>query len=106
MPEATLSEQARLDIEEAHDWWAENRSIEQASRWYQALLERILTLEEDPERFGLAPEDALFPYEIRQLLFGLGPTPTHRVVYTICPDQILVLRVRHVAQGPLGGDGI
>ncbi len=106
MPEVCLSEQACHDITEAHDWWAENRSVEQADRWYRSLAQHILALEENPQRCGLARENSSFPYELRQLLFGLGSAPTHRVVFTIRPDQVLVLRVRHVAQQPLGGDEI
>lgn len=29
-----ISERAAVDIEEAATWWAHERSIEQASRWY------------------------------------------------------------------------
>ena len=106
MPEVTLSERACRDIDDAHNWWAENRSTEQADRWYRGLVQRVFALEEAPQRCGLAPENSSFPYEIRQLLFGLRSKPTHRVVFTIRSDQIIVLRVRHVAQGPLRVDEI
>ena len=47
---------------------------------------------------ALAAENARFPYEIRQLNFGLCPKPTHRIVYTIRPTVVAILRVRHLAQ--------
>jgi len=106
MPEVSLTEQACRDIEDAHAWWAENRSAEQADRWYRELVGRIVGLEEAPQRYGFAPENPHFPYEVRQLLFGLSSVPTHRVVFTIRPDQVLVLRVRHVAQRPLASDDV
>lgn len=30
--------------------------------------------------------------------YGLGPRPTHRVLYEIRGDEVLVLTVRHLAQ--------
>jgi hypothetical protein len=55
-------------------------------------------LEHNPERFALAAENDRFPYEIRQLNFGIGRKPTHRLVYTIRPREVVVLRLRHLAQ--------
>jgi hypothetical protein len=46
----------------------------------------------------LAPENERFPYEVRQLNFGIGRKPTHRIVYTIRPREVVILRVRHLAQ--------
>jgi hypothetical protein len=39
--------------------------------------------------------------EIRQLDFGLGKHPTHRIVSTVADDVVTILRVRHVAQDAL-----
>ena len=41
------------------------------------------------------------PYEIRQLNFGLGSKPTHRLVYAIRRDRVVILRVRRLAQQSL-----
>jgi plasmid stabilization system protein ParE len=35
---------AKRDIQEAHDWWAEHRSAEQAGRWYVGIRAAILSL--------------------------------------------------------------
>jgi plasmid stabilization system protein ParE len=80
------------------DWWAKHRSAEQASRWLRGIEKAILGLAKNPERFGLAPENGHFPIEVRQLLFGLGRTPTHRVLFTIRPDSVFVFDLRHVSQ--------
>ena len=77
MPEVVLSEQASRDIDAAYTWWAENRSVEQASRWYLGIVQRLLVLEKSPELCPLAPEDRFLPYVLRQILFGLGSRPTH-----------------------------
>jgi hypothetical protein len=55
-------------------------------------------LEQNPDRCALAPENDRFPYEIRQLNFGIGRKPTHRLVFTIRPKEVVILRVRHLAQ--------
>jgi plasmid stabilization system protein ParE len=79
-------------------WWAERRSGEQAERWYAAFLDAIETLSDNPERCPLAHENAAFPYELRELHFGIGSRPTHRALFTIRSDAVVVLSVRHAAQ--------
>ena len=39
-----LTDQAHRDLLEACTWWAENRSAEQAERWYDGLAKAILSL--------------------------------------------------------------
>ena len=41
------------------------------------------------------------PYEIRELHYGLGLHATHRVIFTIRPDMVLILTIRHAAQSDL-----
>jgi plasmid stabilization system protein ParE len=89
---------AREEAQADHDWWAEYRSAEQAQRWYGEFLKAAKSLADNPERCGFAPENGRYPYEIRQLNFGLGRRPTHRLVYAIRSHEVIVLRVRHLAQ--------
>jgi plasmid stabilization system protein ParE len=70
-------------------------------RWYAGFSDAIRSLTENPERCPLAPENGRFPYEIRELHYGLGSRPTHRAVFTIRPDMVLVLTIRHAAQAEL-----
>ncbi len=58
----------------------------------------ILGLGDSPERRPFARENDQFPLPIRQATFGLGRQPTHRVLFTIRPDCVYVLAVRHMAQ--------
>jgi hypothetical protein len=49
----------------------------------------------------LASENDEFSYELRELHYGLGLHPTHRAVFTIVSDIVVVLTIRHGAQRPL-----
>lgn len=89
---------AEHDLRESTAWWAENRSTELAGRWWDGILEAIQSLSTDSHRYPPARENANHPYELRELHFGLASRPTHRVLFTIRPDKIIVVAVRHVAQ--------
>jgi plasmid stabilization system protein ParE len=95
---------ASKDIEAAFQWWKANRSTEQAKRWYVHILSAIKSLADSPERCAFAREHDLIPQGLRQLLFGLGRCPTHRVVFAIDEDTVIVFRVRHVSQDSLSHD--
>jgi len=101
-----ISARAHEDLEDACSWWAEHRSAEQAERWYNGIGAAIRSLRRNPHRCALAQENDAFPYEIRQLHYGVGKRPTHRVVFTIRPDMVFVLRVRHLAQDELSPDDV
>jgi plasmid stabilization system protein ParE len=51
------------------------------------------SLEKRPRRCPLAPENAFFEEEIRQLIYG-----KHRILFTVEGETVFVLRVRHSAQ--------
>jgi plasmid stabilization system protein ParE len=93
-----LTDRALLEMEAAHDWWAENRSPLQAAKWYNAFADAIESLESHSERCPLSPENGLFPFEIRDYRFGVGRRKTHRAVFTIRPDMVLIVAVKHLAQ--------
>jgi plasmid stabilization system protein ParE len=99
--EVVLTERAHRQMEAAYCWWAENRSQPQAARWYNAFAQAMVSLEKDPELCALARENQLLPFEVRDLTFGVGKRLTHRAVFTIRPNLVLVLAVRHLAQESL-----
>ena len=101
-----ITEQAEREMQSAFNWWAEHRSKRQADRWYARLAEAIAGLSENPERHGQSRERDRFAYEIRDLLFGLGRRPTHRAVFAIRGEEVVVLTVRHVGQRDLSPDDI
>ena len=101
-----ITEQAEREMQSAFDWWAEHRSKRQADRWYAGLAKAIADLSENSKRHGHSRESNHFAYEIRDLLFGLGRRPTHRAVFTIRGEEVVVLTVRHVAQEDLSPEDI
>lgn len=101
-----ITEQAEEEMQASHDWWAENRSKLQADRWYAGLAKAIAELAENPERHGKSRESEQFDYELRDLLFGLGRRPSHRAVFAIRNDVVVVLTIRHRAQKDLSPEDI
>ena len=99
-----ISEPAEQELEAAVRWWAKNRSQEQALRWYDGFLEAMRSLAQNPHRCPRAREDHLFSAEIREFHYGLSARATHRAVFTLLHDVVLVLTIRHVAQADLTAD--
>jgi plasmid stabilization system protein ParE len=100
------TERAAQEIEDAAAWWAENRSVEQAQRWYRGIRAAIASLASSPEAYPVAAENDSFPYEIRELHYGLSSKPTHRVIFTIVRQTVLAVTVRHAARRPLTPDDL
>lgn len=98
-----ITEIATHDIEENFDWWSKNRSRRQAHRWYLTAFEAMQSISKDPRRCPIVSERQLSLAGIRELHFGIGKRPTHRMIYYYDEDQSLVtiLRVRHHAEDSL-----
>lgn len=93
-----VTDRAAVDLRTIAAWWSANRSPDQAERWYQRFVEAIASLKEHSQRCGLAREDSQFAFELRQLTFALAGRPTHRAVFTIQGEAVVVLTIRHLAQ--------
>lgn len=96
-----VARSAEQDIQSAFDWWREHRSAEDAIRWLDQIYPAIASLESMPRRCEQAVEHRGAQSELRQLLFGIGDRPTHRILFTIEGDTVTVLRVRHASQRTL-----
>lgn len=92
------TDEARNAIRANAKWWAENRSVDQAWRWYNKIYEAMESLGEMPSRHPLAREHAEFPFELRAMNFGVSSKPTHRVLYTIRPEMVEIIAVLHAHQ--------
>lgn len=103
--EVVLTKAAQDELDNFHSWWTENRSPDQANRWYTGFYEAMISLEQNPTRCQLAPENDHFTYELRQLNYGLSSKPTHRAIFTIRETVVLILRIRHLAQSLIEPDG-
>ena len=99
--QVVVADRAAAELKAAARWWAENRSIEQAERWYTEFVEAIASLHDNPQRCAVARESDLFAIELRQLNFSVAGRPTHRAVFTIQGSSVIVLAVRHQAQSDL-----
>jgi plasmid stabilization system protein ParE len=95
-----ITARALREIDEALEWLSE-RSPSAAVRWHQQLLEAVGSLENNPERCGLAPESEWVGGEIRQLLQG-KKRGVYRILFEVRGNTVIILRVRHSAQALLG----
>lgn len=101
----TLPE-AEAQIDEAFGWWAEHRSLEQALRWFDGMWAAIHSLNDRPDQWPLARENGEFDFDVREYHFGLGTTPTHRIIFTIRDDSVFVLAVWHTSREDLRREDI
>jgi len=84
------------DLEESY-LWAARHAPETAARWLSRFQIALESLEHNPERFSLAPENGKVRREIRQLLYGRRPN-VYRAAFTIEGDTLRVLRIRRAAR--------
>jgi plasmid stabilization system protein ParE len=87
-------------------WWSENRSAEQAFDWLEGFEQALGSLAEHPERCPVARESEAFDFVVRELHYGLRNKATHRAVFEIRGDEVIVHAVRHLAQRDLESDDI
>jgi plasmid stabilization system protein ParE len=83
------------------EWLLAQEAGDAGLRWFRKLKESIDSLAEMPERCMLAPENAEFPFEVRQLLYGHKPHQ-YRVLFTIEAETVVVLHIRHGRRRRLG----
>lgn len=102
--QVTLLPRAKLQLYDSALWWAEHRSTEQASRWLDGFEAALQLLADNPERWPLAPEVDAVPFEIHEMTYGLGRRRTHRAVFEIREQKVIVYAIRHLAQDALTPD--
>ena len=100
----TILPLAKRQLFEQALWWSENRSAEQAFRWLEGFEKALESLADHPERWGVARENDAFDVVIRELHYGLRNRATHRAVFEIRGDEVLVYSIRHLAQRDLTPD--
>ena len=96
---------AEQELDAAADWIAEY-SPEAADRWFSAFVDALLSLEDDPQRCGLAPENVASSYELRQLIYRPRQGRTFRAIFTIKGNQVRVLRIRGAGQDLLAAEDL
>jgi hypothetical protein len=103
---AILSPIARNELYDDAFWWSENRSADQAFLWLEGFQRAINSLAKNPERHPRSKESNDFPFELRQMLYGLRKKPTHRAVFEIRGQQPIVHGIRHLGRRDLSPDGL
>jgi plasmid stabilization system protein ParE len=95
-----ITTEAEGDLDSILAWLISEHAGGTGLRWFEALEDAIATLAEFPERCSVAPESRLFPFEVRQLLYGNKPH-IYRVLFTIEEKTVYVLHVRHGRRQPV-----
>jgi plasmid stabilization system protein ParE len=91
---------AEQDADAILDWLLSQHAGETGVRWFRVLQDAIASLGEFPERCPLAPETAVFPFQVRHLLYG-NPPHVYRILFTIENKTVYVLHIRHGRRQPL-----
>lgn len=81
-------------------WLLSQHAGETGIRWFIGMEDAIASLSTLPGRCPLAPENARFPFEVRQLLHGRKPH-VYRILFTIDGDAVRILHIRHARRKPI-----
>ena len=92
-----ITAEANRDLDEILTWLLAEGAGETGIRWFSGLKKAVGSLSELPKRCSLAPENASFPFEVRQLLYG-RKREVYRVLFTIQDDSVVVLHVQRPGQ--------
>ena len=92
--------QAKRDLDDILERLLSQAAGETGLRWFQGLHQAIATLADSPQRCALAPENAVFPFEVRHLLYGRKPH-VYRIIFTIEDNTVSVLHIRHERREPI-----
>jgi plasmid stabilization system protein ParE len=93
------SAQAESDADAILEWLLSHHAGQAGIRWVLALEEAISSLAIFPQRCPLAGESALFPFVVRQLLYGRKPH-VYRILFTVDGKTVNILHIRHGRRKP------
>src|SRR5271169_4285694 len=91
---------AKRNLDEILERLLSQEAGETERRWFQGLHRAVATLADSPQRCALAPENAVFPFEVRHLLYGRKPH-VYRIIFTLEGNIGSVLHVRHGRRQPI-----
>lgn len=98
-----ITPQAIAEINQIANWYNEQQAGI-GEEWLRRIEGAISSLEENPEKCGLAHESEALNFELRELLYGSGRTKTHRILFRVTDEKVIVLGIRHVAQQDVSPD--
>ncbi len=91
-----VSAAAAQELEEAYGWLAE-QTASHSAKWYNGLLDAILSLEEMSARFPLSPHRRPDDQETRVLIHG-SRRHAYLIHFVIRGDTVTVLHIRNGAR--------
>lgn len=97
---------AKRQLYDAALWWADHRSVAEAAHWIEGIESAIQGLSDDADRFPLAAESGMFDFPLRQLNFGVSRHLTHRVLFSVHEDRVVIYAIRHLAQEDVTPDDL
>ena len=103
--EVLITKRAEEQLAVAAKWYT-NEAPDIAVAWFDGFVNAIISLGHDPKRCSLARENEAFPFVLRQLLYGLGRRKTHRALFVVHDDRVVVHAIRHLAQRDVTVDDI
>jgi plasmid stabilization system protein ParE len=92
---------AKQQLLEQALWWSEHRSVEQADAWLNGFERKLASLSDGPEKHPKARESQELARNLHEIYFGLGRKKTHRAVFEIRDQYVIVHSIRHLAQDDL-----
>jgi plasmid stabilization system protein ParE len=91
-----LTKRAEAELQRAYVWLLE-RTPQHAAEWYNGAIEAMVSLEEMPARFPLAPESRPSSKELRQMMYG-DKNHGYRFIFVVEEDEVRIFSVRHAAR--------
>lgn len=100
-----FTRRASIELHRVSDWY-NDQSTGLGEEWLGGIQRAITSLSDNPERFGLSHETDQFSYELRELYYGIGRRKTHRVLFRIAEEEVIVLGIRHFSQRDAAPDDL
>jgi plasmid stabilization system protein ParE len=95
-----LTAKAEADVEGILLWFNQIKASAAGRRWLAKLYHSIGTLENLPERCGLAAESRVLQVELRELLFG-NRRNAFRILFQIDRQAVDILHIRRGTRKPI-----
>jgi hypothetical protein len=96
---------AAAHFQKTCEWYAA-QSLPAEAKWIAAMEQALDLLERNPLQSSKVSEADLQPLDLRQLNFGAGQRITHRIVFAVRPQKVVVYAIRHLAQEKLAIDDL
>lgn len=102
-----VTPRAQTKLAEIAGWYRTRSGAEEvAEQWLQNFQSAADGLRQHPDRHPEIRERVRLKVPVREVLFGGGKKLTHRILFQIEAEQVVILTVRHAAQSDLGEEDL